>query len=163
MFQRGNGSLDPGQGPFQCPGLPWGCYSAQHWIQRSSGRQGKHTQMATRVAGHWEVLRNREGGTSHTHRQIFTCQRFGLSFSPKKDCHRGIPLAEAHAHLQLAILTKVFIGHTHCLSQPPLPAALGDRHAPPILQMSKQALRVPEDSRPGHPLSMMGEANHSLR
>lgn len=52
------------------------------------------------------------GGTSHTWSQILILKRSGLSFLPKKDVRRGIPLAEVSARIQLAILTSVFLGHT---------------------------------------------------
>lgn len=68
--------------------------------------------MAILVPGYWELLRNSVGGTSQTWSQILILKRFGLSFPPKKDVHRDIPLAEASARIQLAILTSVFTGHT---------------------------------------------------
>lgn len=61
------------------------------------------------------------GNRSETEWEVFLTHgaRFsflkGLGFNtppPQKKVHRGIPLAEASARIQLAILTSVFIGHT---------------------------------------------------
>lgn len=49
----------------------------------------------------------------------------GRIFISRTRCSQGDPLAEAGAHLRLASLTSVFIGHTMPPSaSPPLPAAL---------------------------------------
>lgn len=92
MAQMGNGSPDPGQGPFQCPVLPWKCYSAQHQAHREWQQSGKaHLDNYT---GPWPLGALREGGTSHTQGQVLL--KF-LAFIPKENVHRGMPLAEAVA------------------------------------------------------------------
>lgn len=59
--------------------------------------------------GYGTIQRQGKGPSPMQH-QILTLKRLRLPFSKNNVC-RGIPLAEAHACLQLAILTGVFTGH----------------------------------------------------
>lgn len=120
------GLLSPGRAPSSAQGCPGDVIQPYiRYIGRevTSGWLCRSLATGNRSETEWEVL------LIHGARFSFL-KGLGFHFPPKKDVRRGISLAEVSACIQ-------YFYWAHAIF-------LGGRHTPPILQMSKQALRAPE-------------------